>query len=228
MKLFAMITVVGLMVVAPASGAILAEWTFEVSGPNLILNDSMASPVALAEGGIFGGSAFGAHAGAATDWSSPAGNGSIESFSVNTWASGDYWQFQTSSTGYTDITISWDQTRSSTGPANFRLEYSTNGVVFTQLGSNYVVLNNTTSAGPPATTPWSTSGARQSAYTFGPIAGPAALDNKANIYFRLTCLDSPAAGGTNRVDNVLIEGVPEPMTLTLLGLGGLTILRRRK
>jgi len=62
---------------------------------------------------IGSGSASGSHAGAAT-YSSPTGNGSAKSYSANAWAVNDYWQFQVSTVGYTNITLSYDQTSSAT------------------------------------------------------------------------------------------------------------------
>ena len=43
------------------------------------------------------------------------GNGSPKSMSGNGWAVGDYWQFQSSTLGFSDIGISFDQISSSTG-----------------------------------------------------------------------------------------------------------------
>ena len=99
--------------------ATLAEWTFEVSIP------ANAGPHA-AEGGIFGGDAYGWHEDESVVYSNPVGNGSLESFSSNYWSVGDYYEFQTSSLGYTGVEIQFDQTRSGTGPATFDLLISTN------------------------------------------------------------------------------------------------------
>jgi hypothetical protein len=218
--------VVAVLACAPvAYAAELAGWTFEVSGPNLILNDSASSPVATAEEGVFASTslAWGQHASSATDWSSPAGNGSVESFSVNTWAIGDYWEFETSTSGYTDITLTWDQTRSSTGPGTFNLQYSTDGTTFVDLVTDYTVLENSANNGGF----WNST-TRVPNYQLGPIAVPGDLNNLPTVYFRLTCMVTPGgAGGTNRVDNVFVAGIPEPACWLLLGLGALGLLRRR-
>jgi hypothetical protein len=137
---------------------------------------------------------------------------------------------------YSDIVVSYDQTRSSTGPATFTFEYSTDGTHFTAFSTDYTVLNNATSVGPPATVAWSATGAYQSAYTFtDDLSSIATLDNAANVYFRV--VDDSAtgsAGGTGRIDNFLVTGtleaVPEPSTMVYAALGGvacLLVVRRR-
>lgn len=196
----------------------LAKWTFETSLP---VN---AGPHA-AEAGVFGGNATGFHSSTSVVYSNPAGNGSAESFSSNFWSIGDYYQFQTSSLGYQGIAITWDQTRSSTGPGTFDLEWSTDGVTFTTLLDDYTVLLNDASNGGV----WNSTTYIPN-YTFAPVAGPASLDNQATIYFRLTNQVTPGGtGGTNRVDNIVVTGtlIPEPASLALLALGALALLRRR-
>jgi hypothetical protein len=221
--LFAAALTVGLTGAADAQ--ILAEWTFEDSGPDLIVNNSATSPDALAEGGVFQATSIarGVHARAETDWSSPAGNGSVESFNANEWSVGDYWEFTTSTLGYSEIEVSWDQTRSGTGPDTFDLMWSTDGVTFNLLVDNYIVQLN---QNPPGF--WSATGDRHAFYTHGPHALPAAAENQATLYIRLVNQLAPGGlSGTNRIDNVLIVSIPEPGTLGLLALGGLALLRRR-
>ncbi|MEX2091096.1 MAG: PEP-CTERM sorting domain-containing protein [Pirellulales bacterium] len=203
-----------------ASAGTIATWTFETSLP-AATNSATIGPLA-AEVGT--GSASGVHASATTDYSNPVGNGSLESFSSNEWAIGDYYQFLASSTGLSQIGISWDQTRSSTGPASFKVQYSTDGSSFVDL-PDYAIPAISWSSGTPDAT-----GTTSFTENLGAIS---ALDNQASIYFRLTATAAPSStGGTNRVDNFRIsEGeVPEPATLALVGLAGLTLVgvaRRR-
>lgn len=202
----------------------LAAWTFETSIP------ATAGPFA-AEGGVNGGNALGFHSNAAAVYSNPAGNGSAESFSSNNWSVGDYYQFSTSTVGYQNISIMWDQTASNTGPRDFNLLWSTDGSTFTPIGGILSVLANGTPN--PA---WNST-TSDPAYTFGPTGGPAVLDNQATIYFRLVNANTIAAnggtvasGGTNRVDNVIISGtqIPTPGAMALFGVAGLVGIRRRR
>jgi hypothetical protein len=210
--------------VAPSHAQTIAQWTFETSVP------ATAGPFSPEVGS---GSATGSHAGAAT-FSSPAGNGSSHSFSANTWATGDYYQFQVSTVGFSNIGISYDQTSSNTGPKFWDLQYSTDGVSFTTFVSQYTVLanaapNNTWSAGTP-----------HPEFGFSDdLSSVAALNNAANVYFRIT-EDSGttsanggtlAPAGTDRVDNFTVYVAPEPQSLFVLGGFGILVwnfLRRRK
>ena len=204
-------------VAGTASAADLARWTFESSVP------SSAGPHA-AEAGIFAASsqASGSHISGATVYSNPVGNGSAESFSSNNWAIGDYYQFRTSSIGYDTLTFGWSQISSSSGPANFAIQWSADGSTFNSL-QNYVV---TADSG----TFWS-SGAPVASTIYAPVALPAAANNLANVWVRLTALSAPGGtSGTNRVDDVYVSGtlVPTPGAMTLMGLAGLVAARRRR
>jgi hypothetical protein len=195
--------------VAAAAPITLAQWTFETSVP------TTAGPHA-AEVGT--GSATGVHASGATVYSNPAGNGSPESFSSNTWGIGDYYQFQTSTTGEGGVRLSWGQTRSSTGPSDFDLRWSTDNSTYTTFMS-YVV---------PVIT-WSSGTFNPSSVFTADLTSIPALNDQPNVYFRLVA--TSAAGGTagsNRVDDFTIA-VPEPASVALMMLTGLALvgIRRR-
>lgn len=211
----------------PASAQVLADWTFETTLP-------ASSGTFAAELGIFASSSFasGSHAGAST-YSSPVGNGSAHSFSSNTWAVGDYYQFTTSTTGYSGIAVSWDQISSSTGPGSFTFSYSLTGLAgsFTPVGSAYTVLANSS---PNIWT--SATSITASSYSLN-LSSITALNNAGTVYFRLTDTSTTAANngtvataGTDRVDNFTVSLIPEPSTYALiLGVVGLgcAALRRR-
>ncbi len=203
---------VATLLLTPSAYAVtLAGWTFEVSGPGLVLNDSPTSPIALAENGLQAGVApcNGVHASSATDWSSPVGNGSSRAFSSNAWAIGDYYQVQVSTAGYENITFAFDQTRSSTGPGTFDVAWSTDGTTWNVLVDNYSISAVT----------WSST-TYNAASSFGPYSLPAGANNQPTLYIRLVCQDSPAAGGTNRVDNLVVTGELPAATGACCLLGG--------
>src|SRR6266550_6429424 len=125
-----------------AAGVVLAGWGFE----GVTTTNSGQTPVitvgsATADSGaLTAGSAFTAfHTSVATTWSNPAGNGSVKSLSANNWSVADYFQFSFSTSGYSAISITWDQTGSGTGPRDFKVQYSTNGTTFTDAtGANSI------------------------------------------------------------------------------------------
>lgn len=192
----------------------LALWTFETSIP------ANAGPH-TAEAGLFAASSFASGTTGGT-YSNPVGNGSNESFSSNGWNTNEYYQFTTSTLGYQNISITWDQARSSTGPADFRIAFSTDGVNFTGLLDYAVLFNDASNGGA-----WSSINPRVSNYT-NTVAIPA--PNAASLTVRLISLVSAASTGTNRVDNVQITGdlIPTPGAVALAGIAGLVSIRRRR
>ncbi len=202
---------------------VLAKWTFETTQPGVV--DGPAVP----GGGIWitniaaevgSGTASGLHASAAATYSSPAGNGSSHSFSANNWTVGDIYQFAVSTVGYTNISVTYDQISSATGPGQFYFAYSTDGINFTQVGANYsVIINatpNTWSSGTPITT---------SSYSNN-LSAVFALTNAPVVYFRLVDASTTSANGgtvatagTDRVDNFAVIGTstvaaPEVTSIT--------------
>ena len=200
----------------------VASWNFDTLSTTGN-TPGMAYPAIPADSGS--GSATGVHADAATDWSTPAGNGSAKSFSANNWALGDYYQFQAnfSALGTGKFQVSWDQTGSDTGPRDFTLEYSTTPD-FSSLTT--VMSYSLTNDG------W-TGGTHQAASS---RSGETAVNDysaSSAIYFRLvdTGFSSingggVAAAGTSQVDNVSVSfftAVPEPGEYAAMFAGGLMV-----
>jgi hypothetical protein len=148
------------------------------------------------------------HSMAAATYISPAGNGSQYSFSSNNWSPSDYYQVVLPTTGVSDLQVSWDQARSSSGPAAFALEMSTDGTTFTRLMTYTVVQSG--GGGAPGT--WSTTN-YNSLYT-NTYDLPETADNVASLYLRFTNIETAvsSASGSNRIDNIAINGVPEPLS----------------
>jgi hypothetical protein len=209
------------------------QWYFEDTSPLITGTGSSLTGIAPEFGS---GTASAFHASPLTVWSSPVGNGSPHSFSADHWAVGDYWQFQISSIGLAPDFITYDQTRSTTGPAQFKLSYSTDGVNFSSFPS-YIVLTNSTSSNNSgtghSTTPWSTS-SYQTIFTLTNFPGSiTSIQNAETVYFRVVCDSDPSsAAGTSRLDNFYIfsHAIPEPSAVSLFAASCLLVrcLRARR
>lgn len=191
--------------------------TFPIGGP--------AYPTGTPTYGVLAGStsavlnAF--HSSASTTWTSPGGNGSLYAFSSNFWSPNDYYQIVLPTLGYTSIQVAWDQTRSSSGPSTFSLRMSTDGTNFSEV-QPYTVNAVTWVSGtynPLSTTT---------------VALPSSADNLASLWIRFQNVTGTASstGGTNRIDNIQVTGVPEPTTLLATGLvvagAGALVARKRR
>ena len=227
---FSLVAVVAATAVATSASAdVVAGWTITTAFPTGAGNvpTGVTYTVGAANEGLqtTGSELRSVHSLAAATYTSPAGNGSQYAFSSNNWSTGDFYEARLSTLGYSDISISWDQTRSSTGPATFELVMSTDGGAnFTTLLASYTVLQSG-GGGAPGT--WSTT-------TYNPIyslnQAAAAADNQADVIFRFRSLATTAAAGSSRIDNVTIYSgpVPAPGAIALLGVAGLAGLRRRR
>jgi len=217
---------VALAASSAASAAIVAGWTMTTAVPAATTGSNYVYGAADNGDATAGTSLSAFHALAATTWSSPSGNGSSFSLSSNNWSVGDYYQIAVSTTGYSDIYLAWDQTRSSTGPSSFRVDMSTDGTNFTTILANYTIIQaGLTGTGTLA---WSVANGVQSAFTTT-IASISGADNQANLVFRFVNLSTVATGGTNRIDNIVVSSgpIPAPGAIALLGLAGLASRRRR-
>jgi len=213
-----------LLTASAASASNIATWTFETSLPAGAPGAGVWLTNLTAEVGT--GTAAGLHAGAST-YSNPAGNGSAHSFSSTAWAVGDFYQFAVSTLGAQSIQITYDQTASGTGPGQFYLAYSTDGVNFTvaDARTNTIAVN----ASPNPT--WSATGTRSPIYTTNyDLSAITAINNQSVVYFRVVCASTVSAnggtvasGGTCRIDNFEVDGsTGTPPLITGITPPGLT------
>jgi MYXO-CTERM domain-containing protein len=210
-----------------AQAALVAGWTMATAVTANTTGATYTYGAADQGAQTTGSSLSGTHASASTAWSSPAGNGSTYSLSANTWGVGDYFQVTLDTRGYGDISISWDQTRSGTGPSAFGLFMSVDGgTYFTTVNAGYSVVQ--AGLAGTGTTSWNST-TNQTGFTTTTIAGSTAAE-KASVIFRFVNTSTVAAGGTNRIDNILVTGnaIPAPGALALLGVAGLVGARRRR
>ncbi len=184
------------------SGTTNVLWTFEGDNVNAY-NGKTGTTVGNIAADVGSGVATGVHVSASSAWSAPSGNGSPDSWSVNHWGIGDYFQFQVSTLGIAGIQLAWDQNGSSTGPRDFVLQYSTNGTSFIQFGSQYSL--------PSPVHTWSNTSYDAACHFSVDLSGITALDNASSVYFRLVDNSTISisggnvgATGTDRVDNFLV------------------------
>ncbi len=191
---------------APVASAqtTIAQWNFDaLTLSTTYTNNPADGYVTNVAADVGSGTASGFHATTTAVYSTPSGNGSTKALSANNWSVGDYWQVVLSTAGYQDISVSFDQIGSSTGPRDFYLAYSTDGVNFTQFGSAYLVTNS------PSWSP-STTNTTTSSFSFN-LTSVTAINNSSAVYFRLvdnsttsTSGGSVATSGTGRIDNFLV------------------------
>ena len=233
---------------ARAVNDLLAGWNFAAF---TTVTDNVNGQVVFFDGG--GASSFAemtaTHTSALSDWSSQSGNGPGVSYSATNWpttapviATGnDYYQFKFDTPGASGIGFQFDQISSSTGPKDFKVQYSTDGTTFTDLpGGTYSVQVNDIPS-------WSTIAAVAPAgldtYNFN-LSSITALNNRDAgmgqfAYLRLTAASINSAGGstvgtggTNRLDNVRVYSnfdatqspVPQPIAPPVSLQGGDLVL----
>lgn len=219
---------IAVALVSSADGAMIAGWSITTAfptGAGNVPTGNTYSVGAADQGDQTAGSELSSyHTLAAATYTSPAGNGSQYAFSSNNWSIGDYYEARVSTANFANISVSWDQTRSSTGPASFELIFSIDGGTSWTTVSAYTVLQSG-GGGAPGT--WSSS-TYNALYTNSRALAGAEDASQLIIRFRATGAAS-GSSGSNRIDNVIISGdaVPAPGAVALLAVAGLASRRRR-
>ena len=142
---------------------------------------------------------FSVHKAIGTEISYTASNKSLW---TNNWSVGDYWQAGFSTEGYAQLEIAWQQWGSNTGPRDFRLQYSLDGVHFVDLPA------------AEGTAIYAIGAAASTAYRRNL---PGELDNRPAVYIRWTVASDAginggtiASGGTSRMSEIEVRGIPLP------------------
>ncbi len=105
------------------------------------------NPVVANTGMLTAGSVFSGFHSSSSIWGTGTGNGSLKAATVPNWNNGDYWQIKFGTTGYNNIRLKISQRGSNTGPKDFKLQYSTDGLSYTDLaGGNYSIANDSWSS----------------------------------------------------------------------------------
>jgi hypothetical protein len=182
----------------------IAKWNYEVLGTLSTSGTIYTGPAATVGLNASGSSMKGNHASAASSWINSGGNGSLTSLSGNGWAIGDYYQFQTSTYGFSTVYVSLDQTGSNTGPRDFQFSYSADGTTFTNLGSVYALSNANA---------WSSTIYKPEHTRSFDLSAIPGIAGQPMVYFRVTNTSTVSisnaivgTGGTSRVDNFSVSG----------------------
>jgi len=168
----------------------------------------------------------GFHNSSLTNWTTPVGNASAKSISASNWAQNDYFIFRVNSKYTTIIKLTFDQTSSSTGPRDFKLQWSINGVNFTDI-SNYTVPYNTTTNTPYS---WSSTIYDSRSTLSFDLSSITEINDQPNVYFRLVNTTTNAlnggtvqSAGTSRMDNFTMFGSLDiPLSLDIISFSGKT------
>ena len=197
-------------VVASSQASVLAVWNFNDS--NLVVDkDPFALGATLTtnveSGNImyFSGSTVNADGGdiAGSALAFQAGTGNINN--------GRNFTISLSTIGWSDLIFTYAIQRTGTGFTSQTVAYSVNGGAYTDFG----VVDSIASSFAVKTVD---------------LSGISALDNQANVSLRFTLDGGSASAGNNRMDNMVLTGeaVPEPATMTLLGLGIAAFAARKR
>ena len=118
-------------------------------------------------------------------------------------------QFTLSTTNDTNLVLSLSDKRTSTGFSSQAFAYST-GAGFTTFATDTAI---------------------STSFALASFSLPAAAENQAALTIQITFTGATGSTGTNSLDNLRIDSVPEPSAyagLAIGGLGALAMLRRRR
>lgn len=144
---------------------------------------------------------------------------------------GRFIQFGFNTLNFENPILTFATQRTSSGFNNNQFSYSTDGTTFTNFGSAFTPIISTSPGFGNATT-----AVAASIQTFD-LSSVDAVDNQANVIFRLIFDGATTTTGNNRIDNLQVNAtqvgvaaVPEPSTYALFAIGmiGMVVAMRRK
>lgn len=212
MKTFQRLTMIILSLISvtlTAQNDTLALWNFEDATKRALITDSLTfitNPYTADEGisanvNVSPITLIGARFPVATSNQWVAGSGGVGTFAPNSesWASGTntkYWMITISTVGYNNLKLSSKQRSSSTGPRDYKVQYSTDGLVWTDVPNSTIVCAANFTSG-----------------VLSDVDLPAACNQQSALRLRwiMTSEVSVGAGtvgsaGTNRIDDIVITG----------------------
>jgi hypothetical protein len=172
----------------PPEPVVFAAWDFESQTRTASVD--LAGNAEAAPGSGLTGEAF---------FAGNPGGSSGYAWSFNNWSqtsapeASRYVQFRLDMTAYENLSLSFAERRSSTGPLTYAIHYSTDGVTFTPAPDSVVNLPNNTN--------W-----RSHAFDLSSLN--AAIAGQATVYFRLYGYNAGGSTGTWRLDDVTFVGQP--------------------
>ncbi|UJP64503.1 T9SS-dependent choice-of-anchor J family protein [Mongoliitalea daihaiensis] len=130
------------------------------------------------------------------------GSGGSGTFSKNSngWPAAEgvekYWQVRINTLGYDNLTVSSRQQSSGTGPRDFQVEFSLDGVVWTAIPNSSITTANNFTSG-----------------VLSPTPVPTEANNQGTVFLRWISTSNTSVGGnliaatgTSRIDDIIIEG----------------------
>ncbi len=126
----------------------------------------------------------------------------------NPWGSGAYLEVRVSTAGYENITFSASIGATKKGPRDYKLQYSSDGVTFTDIAGQFFTIP-----------------ANKTMYqAFDSVALPAAASDADMLYIRIAVASNMMVGGTagliggtggeTAVNNIVVSGTPLPTQTT--------------
>ncbi|MDD5063257.1 MAG: hypothetical protein PHQ35_00675 [Phycisphaerae bacterium] len=219
-RLIFLLGVVFLLVLASAANAnLMAVWDFGPSSDyyTLVPQYEYVSGVPTLDAG---NADYDDNGGNGVEFTDAAGNYHIAGQALH-WGdvskSGDndaYIIITINTTGWQDMSIRWDymsdNSGDKTGPVSFDLDYQVDDGEWTNIVDNYAITRDDA---------W-----HQFSYDLSSLT---AINNQPSVQFRINDFDENDLSGDYWQDNIQFTGVPEPMSIAFLALGGIALLRKR-